>query len=261
MLRVVTVLILLASAGIGGVAGLVSAGSSEVELGRALLAELQAGDFNALERRIDPALKSAALRSQLAAMADLLPAEPPRAIQVASLTRTFLQTVRTGTTYRVTLELQLEFPDRWVLMLLQWRSEADNPVLETFRLQPLPASLETLNRFSFDGKSATHYLAAALVVAMPIFSVVVLWLCIRSPLTRKRRMLWALAILIGVGTAHFNWTTGAIWFDPLSASLLSSGYSRQGLLGPYVLNLSVPLGAIAFLLRHRRGANGISSAA
>jgi hypothetical protein len=60
-----------------------------------------------------------------------------------------------------------------------------------------------------------------------------------------------LFILFGVGNFALDWTTGEWQFAPLHVHLLSASVSAN-LYGPWVLSVSVPLGALLFLWRRRR---------
>jgi hypothetical protein len=223
----------------------------DADFGKSLVADLQSGNIEAIEARLDPAVRNAETREALKKMAGVLPSTPPTSIRVAGRNVTnIVWMTKAGETRRVILSLQYQFDDRWLLVHAKWRSDAGGPaVVESLNLQALPASLETLNRFTFEGKGSLHYAVLALAVALPIFSLVVLVLCLATPMPLPRKTLWALAILLGVGVLGLNWTTGAIIVQPLSIRVLSAGYIRTGLLGPWVVSISIPLGAIIFLFK------------
>jgi hypothetical protein len=101
-------------------------------------------------------------------------------------------------------------------------------------------------------KGAKHFLMLAAVIAAPVFSIVVLILCLRTPMRRRRKVLWAIGIVLGVCKLQLNWTDGAMAFDPVYIGILSAGFMRPGLIGPWVLSVSLPLAAIVFLIMWRR---------
>jgi hypothetical protein len=56
--------------------------------------------------------------------------------------------------------------------------------------------------------------------------------------------------LLGVGKFAVNWTTGQWGFMPLSFQLFSAG-AFAPLYGAWTLSISLPIGAIWFLLRRK----------
>jgi len=62
--------------------------------------------------------------------------------------------------------------------------------------------------------------------------------------------LWGLFILFGIGKVAVNWTTGQWEASPLALQLFSAS-AGASLNGPWVFAVSLPLGAIVFLLRRQ----------
>jgi hypothetical protein len=96
----------------------------------------------------------------------------------------------------------------------------------------------------------------AAMIAASAFSLAVLFLCLRTQMRWPRKTLWAIAILLGVARFQLNWTDGAFAMEPLNVQILSAGYVRASQLSPWILSVSVPLGAIVFLVRRKRGKFG-----
>src|SRR4029453_16418247 len=100
----------------------------------------------------------------------------------------------------------------------------------------LRASLQTLNLFTLADKGITHHVVLALAVALPLFTVFVLVLCLTTSMPRRRKTLWALAILFGVTVLRFNWTNGVfVGWRALSFQLFSAGYAHPEL-GPPIIS-------------------------
>ncbi len=87
------------------------------------------------------------------------------------------------------------------------------------------------------------------MIAVPLFTLYALVLCIRMRMTRK--WLWILFILLGVTTLRLNWSTGEMGLQPLSVQLLGASFSRSGLVAPWIFGVSFPLGAVFFLRKRR----------
>ena len=110
--------------------------------------------------------------------------------------------------------------------------------------------MKELNAIGFEGRSSRHYLFVLLALAVPVFIVYVAVLCLRSREERKVR--WFVLILLGLGNLTFNWTTGDITYGAFSAQFLGVEPLRDGLDGPLLLTIGMPLGAILFFFRHRK---------
>jgi hypothetical protein len=100
------------------------------------------------------------------------------------------------------------------------------------------------------GKNLLQYVTLSFAILIPIFTLYVLVLCIRTKM-EKRKWLWIIFIIIGIGKFTVNWTTAQWQFAPLSfqffgASAFAPMYSA------WLISISLPLGAIVFLIRRRK---------
>jgi hypothetical protein len=225
--------------------------NTEAEFGKRLVSDLQARSFEAIEAQLDRTAVGDGARAALVKMADALPTDAPTSIDVAGLHVHTVAWAGKGTTRHVFVLLQYRFGDKWFLFDARWRKPDAGPLLvEGLHITSLKASLQEINRFGLDGKSAAHYAVLALAVALPVFTLVVLVLCVRTPMRRWRKAFWIVAILLGVTTLSLNWTTGALAWQPLRFQAGSAGFWKTPL-GPAILQISFPLGAIVFLFRRR----------
>jgi hypothetical protein len=222
---------------------------ADVELGKSLVEALQARRLDSIDARFDRAAVGSGSRAALAKMAALLPADAPTSIEVAGVHT--LSWAGKGVR-RVALSLQYRFGDKWFLVSAQWRrpDAGGSPIVESLHVAPLRASLQEINRFTLEEKSPIHYTVFALAVALPLFTLAVLVRCLRTPMSRWRKVFWLVAILVGLTTFSLDWTSGAMLWRPLHAQLASASFTKTDL-GPVILSISVPLGAIVFLFRPR----------
>ena len=58
--------------------------------------------------------------------------------------------------------------------------------------------------------------------------------------------------MLGLGQLSLNWTTGDLDYRIARVQMLGSAYLKQGLYAPWILSVSVPLGAIVFLIRRNK---------
>lgn len=94
------------------------------------------------------------------------------------------------------------------------------------------------------GVGAVLVLTSLILAPMvTLIALVRLW---RAP--RSRKWPWALFILLGIGKLMVNWNTGQIAVQLLAIQLFS-GSVFQMLTGDWILAVSLPLGAMIYLLR------------
>jgi len=116
-------------------------------------------------------------------------------------------------------------------------------------LQPLPTSLEYLNRFTVENKTPIHLLFLVARIGVSLLIIVTLVVCLFSRV--RFRWLWVIFILFGFTQFQLNWTTGQTGFQPISFLVLGASFFRAGLYAPIVFSFGIPLGAILFLLLRR----------
>ena len=68
---------------------------------------------------------------------------------------------------------------------------------------------------------------------------------------RHGKWLWAIFTLLGIGTVSLNWTTGQMTIEPVAVRLLGMRAGWVDQYSPFVITLSVPLGAIVFLAKRK----------
>ena len=210
---------------------------------------LRQGQFDQIERDLDPSIVDSNLRDTLAKMAAIFPAGNPQSIKVVGVnTDVGVNIPHRQDTSKITLEYQ--FPNKWLLVNIATEKKRGFSSIVDFHVTPIPDSLENRNKFTLVGKSAIQYSILILAVCSLVFSFYVLILCIRRK-DVKRKWLWLIAVLGGVEKVAVNWTTGQLTFGVLSIYLPTAIASRNPY-GPWTIGVCIPLGAILFLLRHRK---------
>lgn len=103
---------------------------------------------------------------------------------------------------------------------------------------------------SLEDRALGFYAFIAALAAIPVFILITFWAALLWPRVR-RRWLWSVAVLIGVGTFAVNATTGAASFNIFSFLLFGAAATWSGsMLDSWVLSIAAPAGAIAFWLVH-----------
>ena len=217
----------------------------EAAIAKQLLSRLAAKDYATIEKQLDPKVQESSTRSTLEKMAAMFPAEQPKGIiTVGSNT----STVNGVTTYSLTFEH--EYTGAWLLSNVVFQRRGDQIAILGMQVNPMKQSLKELNRFTFEGKSVSHYIVFALVIVVPVFIVYALALCFKTPIA-KRKWLWLLFVSLGFVRLSFNWTDGSYGIQPIAFSLLGAGFFTSGVFAPYIFNVSFPIGAIVFFFKRR----------
>lgn len=112
-------------------------------------------------------------------------------------------------------------------------------------------SQRELNKFVLQGKSPWHYAILTLALAVPLFIIITLIVCVRTPIPR-RKWLWVIFILGGIGSVGTNWTTGALEFNLLQYLVLGGSALASSEHAPWVITAGFPLGALIFWFKRRK---------
>jgi len=230
------------------------ADDAKEQIARNYIQRLIDGDVVALAAELDPSLQSGDVIAKLEQVRSFLPKEPPT---TTNLIGYFVQSTSSSTQYNLTY--QFGYGAKWVLANAAWRELPDGRrVIVGLTVQVLSQSLQETNAFSFKHARLKHYLFLLAVVAVPIFSVVTLVVCIRTKLPR-RKWLWILFIIVGVLKLSLNWTTGQVGLTAAYLQFFGGGASAASIYSPWILSFSVPLGAILFWVKRNRLRREISS--
>lgn len=205
---------------------------------------LRSGSLDEIEQAMDPSLRSPNLRDTLVRMAALIPAEEPSSTKVVGA-----QTLHgpNGVIRNITFEY--DFSGKWFLMNVATLQKADAITITGLNVYPRPVSLEEENRFDLAGKTPLQYVILTLVVVLPLLTLFALILCLRTRLS-GRKWLWVLFIILGFGQLATNWSTGEWQVNLLSVQVFSASGAAPPY-GPWTFAVSVPIGALIFLLRRR----------
>ena len=209
------------------------------------IALLRQNKFEPIEKDLDPSLRGALTQETLVKMAQAIPAQDPISVKVIGA-----QQVRNPSFYTINLSFEYQFRSKWLLINVATQKKDGVSTIIGFNVYPLSDSLENLNKFTLTGKNLLEYATLAFAILIPLFILHTLGLCIRTKM-EKRKWLWIIFILIGLGKFTVNWTTGQWNFTPLSFQLLGAGVFAP----PYsawLISFSLPLGAILFLIRRKK---------
>ena len=104
------------------------------------------------------------------------------------------------------------------------------------------------NAFSLTDRPMREYAFLALAALSPLIIIIALISLARS-LRVRRKGLWMLGMIIGVGALTMNWTTGAVglrplFIDPFGLWVLHADTPAA----PWMITVSLPVVALVYLL-------------
>jgi hypothetical protein len=213
------------------------------------------GKFDQVETGLDPSLRTDDLRDKLQEMARMIPDEQPTSVKPIG----YAVVHHPDSSQTITITLEYEFSKQWLLATLVKQEQSGVSSVMGFHINPIPESVESHNRLTLGGKEPVHYvmlLLALAALALAIYGVVV---CLRTP-TGKVKWLWAAVCLIGVGRLAINWTTGAVGFTAAWIGFPPSGAAMVSLYSPWMVYVSLPIGAAIVLMFRDRLLRSPSSA-
>lgn len=213
---------------------------------------LKQNRFEEIEKDLDPSIKTPDIHSTLVKMAQMIPAQQPESIKVVGAHKNTFNGSNEPKTTTTNITLEYQFQSKWLLINVATQKKGEVSTIVGFNVNPIPDSLENLNKFRLAGKSPLQYFVLFLAILIPLFTLYALILCIRTKI-EKRKWLWVLFVLAGIATFSVDWTTGQWRIVPLSFQLLAVGVSSPPY-GSWVISISFPLGAVIFLLKR----NGLS---
>ncbi|MHC4104230.1 MAG: hypothetical protein ACYSR9_04765 [Planctomycetota bacterium] len=206
---------------------------------------LRKGEIEQAKELLDPRGVNSKTQSQLQKIANLLDKGELISIEVVGV-----NVFRNRDRIRNTLTYQLQFKDAWILTIVTVEGVSKNQKIYKFQVKPIPRSLEEINAFTFSGKSFRHYIILLIAIGIPVFIIYTIVLCVRTKM--KRKWLWIIFMLFGIGKYSFNWTSGLMGFMPLAIQLIPTSAFKGGPYAPWIINISVPIGALAFILKRRK---------
>jgi hypothetical protein len=226
----------------------------EAQFVKKYFAHVQARDLEAVKIALDPKVVDATFPQKFDEMADIFPSETPKSIKfIGASTRIYDGILTTK------ISSEYEFSGRWVFASAFLQKKGSSFVLIGFDVQSSNESLKNRTQFEFWGQDVKHYVVLSIAMILLLLNIYALALCINTEMP-KRKWLWIIFILVGFGTVEFNWLDGSLYyfgsydgqkFNIISFKFPVVGFS-QVLYQSLVITMTVPVGAIVFLLRRKK---------
>jgi hypothetical protein len=210
---------------------------------------LKQNKFEEIEKDLDSSIKTADIRDSLVEMAQMIPAQKPESIKVVGAHVNVFHGPKDPETTTTDITLEYQFQSKWLLINVATQKKGGVSTVVGFNVNPIPDSLENLNKFKLGGKSPLQYSVLFLAILIPLFTLFALIQCFRTKI-EKRKWLWLIFIMLGLARLSIDWTTGQWAINPVNVLFLGAG-AFAPLYGSWVISISLPLGAIIFMLKRK----------
>lgn len=201
--------------------------------------------FEDIEKASDPSILRPTLRDTLIKMSALIPAGEPTSVTLVGARK-----MNFADSSTVNLTFEYSFPGKWLVINVAVKRRGSDITIIGFNVSPQPSSIEEQNEFKLSGKAPLQYLILASAITLPLLTIWALILCVRTKF-KGRKWPWVLFVTFGVGKLGVNWTTGQWAIAPLAVQIFSAS-AFAPLYGQWTIAISVPLGAVIFLLLRKR---------
>lgn len=201
---------------------------------------LMAGKVDELQKDLDSTVVDLDPHAQLQQLADDLPAEVSSSVKIVGA-----HARESGGVSKRDFTYECKFQGVWYVVGVDLQKKDNRWTILGVHGQRLADSLENLNRFTFVDKGLNQYVTLILALGSLLLSLYALRVCIRTKVGPTRWM-WASFVLVGVGELSVNWTTGQILFQPFAIHVPCASADAAPY-GPWIIGLSLPLGALIFL--------------
>lgn len=227
---------------------------------------LRRSQFEQVEDRFEPSIRDGDTRNTLAEMAGVFPTGEPASIKTVDVR---VVHSRDSSTTNITLEYEFApaavptsgttelAPRSWLLAQVLIQKRGDTETIGGFHVTSISKPIEAINEFTFSDKGISQDAALGLTIFVSLFTLDTFVMCVRTKMGKKK-WFWLNLIAIGVFRFTVNWTTGEWFCTPLTVQAPPVTWFCTAY-GPWMVQATIPVGAIAFLLWRKKLTPGVSS--
>lgn len=217
----------------------------ESQFAKDYLHQLQSRNFDYVKKYIDPSIKEKVTNDLLGQVANYFPTG-----KLLSTKLIGSQVNKFNDQWEGNFSFEYHFSGGWAVANVALKEKNHSLSVIGFHVYKTNGSLRKINKFSLVGKSALQYVIFALAIAVPLFVIVTLYFCVRTPMP-KRKWLWVLFVLVGFVSITVNWTTGQTAIQLLTIKLFSASAMAASPFSPWFISVSIPVGAILFWFKRK----------
>lgn len=210
------------------------------------LEQLRTRDFDGVMSRLDSSLISQVSDQKLTEIADYFPLGEPVSIEIIGS-----QTHSSPDRWQGNFTFEYQFEDQWAIASTALQRVDGTLTVIGFRVWRTTASQRELTSFRAADLSPWHFIILFLTVLAPAFMVYTCYSVYKSPIPRKKRR-WYLISFVGLFGFAFNWTTGVLNYQLATIKLLGFGIVAASPHAPWILEFTIPVGAVVFWAMRRR---------
>jgi len=213
---------------------------------REFLHALRDGDFEKVMNRLNSGSIEPETEAKLKKASEQLNSGKIISMEVVNVkfTGTFMGTVK-----RSFISYEIKMDNKWMIanIVVEAPDNGDLSIIGIY-VEPKEKSLAQINTFTLSGKTYPYYLMIVFSTLFSILTIYAFVICLISKI--KSKVFWLWFIVLGVGNLTINWTTGQFESGIVSLAQLWLPAFRESLYGPWLVSVSLPAGAIIFLLIH-----------
>jgi len=218
----------------------------EAKLAEDLLTELRSKNIEYIKSKLSHEIKQQATDELLLELAGYF-----RSGELLSTTIIGSQTHTMNGVWQGNFSFEYQFTNGWNLANAAFRKVNNTYEIIGLNVYKTEKSQKEIHAFTLSKKEFKHYLILAIAILVPLFILVTVVYCIKTPIP-KRKWLWVLFVLVGIFSVQLNWTTGQINIQPLSVNLLGGAIMAASPYSAWIISTSFPLGAVIFWFKRRR---------
>lgn len=218
----------------------------ESEFAKDYLQQIRGGDFEYVRSHTDPELIGQITDEKLLEIAEYFPSGDLLSTEIVGWQVNIVNGTWTGK-----FSFEFEFSEGWAVANAALKRAGDRTTVVGFNVHRTPTSQRELNAFSNVSPTPLHILMFAATIVIPIFMIFTCIMVYRTPIA-SRKWPWYLLSIGGVGAVYFNWTTGVVNYQILTVQLLGAGAAAAGPHAPWILEFTLPIGALVFWIKRRQ---------
>ena len=151
----------------------------------------------------------------------------------------------TNSNWRGSFRFEYEYTDGWALGSVVVARTGDELSIVGFDFYRTEASQRELTSFTAADFTPLKALGLLATLFVPMFMIFTCYSVYKTPIpTRKKR--WYFFSFVGIFGFAMNWSTGAWETQVATLKLFGFGFSAASPFAPWILQFTVPIGAIAF---------------
>lgn len=218
----------------------------ESDFAKEYLLKLKNQDFEYVKSFLSPEIAAEVDDDLLAEMAGYFRSGEPISVKIIGS-----QVLVFNGNWQGNFTFEYEFESGWNLANTALRKVDIGYEVIGLNVYQTERSQNEIHAFKLLSKSPLQYSVLLLAIIVPLFILFTLVVCIKTPIPRKK-WLWVIFVLLGIGAIQINWTNGLYSVQVLSVHLFGASASAAGSAAPWIVSASIPLGAIIFWFKRRK---------